>query len=807
MPTTTLLRQPGFAALAALTLGALYLGTPATGLAKESKAATTIAVSGLEQPVDLLVDRWGVPHIFAGNEADAFFAQGFNAARDRLFQLDLWRRRGLGELSSVLGPSYVEQDRAARLFLYRGDIGAEWAVYSSRNRDEARSVAEHFVRGINAYIDYVAANPHKLPWEFRELGYRPEKWSAEDVVRIRSHGLVSNLPSEIARARTACKAHLDADQVRAALEPPWQPHIPDGVDLCLPEDVMRVYDLATQAVSFPAIQSKPLKQQLAAAEEGSNSWVISAAKSATGRAVMANDPHRAYSIPSLRYLVHVSAPGLDFIGAGEPALPGVALGHNGTIAFGLTIFNIDQADLYVLELNPGNPNQYRFNGAWEDLRTVRETIAVRDAPTVTTELQFARQGPVIYTDSKRQRAYAVRTVWLEPGTSPYYGSLDYLRAHNFDEFRRALLNWGAPPLNQVYADKAGNIGWAPGGRSPKRAKGDGLLPVPGNGDYEWTGFWRGDELPFVYNPANGYVATANQLNLPPAYYPLNLAFEWSNRSRFERISEVLDAKPKVSFADSLRLQADELSLPARRLVKLLAPLQSADPATRSALAMLKGWDAVERVDAAQPALFEIWLSRHLTKAFRSAVLSPEAAKAISSTDVAAMLEALEQPVPRLGTDRVVAERKRDELLLTSLGAAYGETRTLLGEKTGSWQWGRLHHNQLQHPLSARVDETTRRKIDVERLAKGGGSYTPNVAPYREGDFRQLTGPSVRIVIDVGSWDESRAVNHPGQSGDPDSSHYRDLAKLWQKSDYFPLLYSREAIEKAAETRIRLSPAN
>ena len=793
-----------------------FLATPA--LAKDAAVPVeTIRVPGLRAPVEIRVDRWGVPHIYARNGADVFFAQGFNAARDRLFQIDLWRRRGLGQLAEVFGPEFVEQDRAARLFLYRGDMDREWRIYSSANTREAEPVTLRFVEGINAYVDWLQANPARMPWEFTFLKYQPAKWTADDVVRIRSHGLTRNLNSEVARANTLCKAKdVDADQVRFGLTNEWKAQIPDGLDPCLPADVLKVFQLATQGVRVtkPAaktaqssitvepMQTAALEEQAA---EGSNSWVIARAKSATGRPIMANDPHRAYSAPSLRYLVHLSAPGLDVIGAGEPALPGISLGHNGAIAFGLTIFNIDQEDLYVYELNPADLTQYKYNNGWESFRVTKETIAVKGAPPQTVELTFTRHGPVVHVDSAKGRAYAVRSGWLEAGMSPYFGSLEYMRVKDFNAFRKSLVNWGAPTLNQVYADVKGNIGWIPSGLAPKRANWDGLLPVPGDGRYEWSGFWRGDQMPSIYNPAHGWIATANAYNIPDDYPARDrkLGFEWTNPSRHQRVHEVLGSLGKVSLEDSERLQNDIVSIPARRLVALLTPLSSEDEKTKRALAFLRGWDARQHSDSPQAALQEIWQLRHLRKGFREAVLKPEAAAALSVTDMNVMLLGLEKPETRFG-DGAVA--KRDQLLLTTLKAAWEEMEKLQGPEPSMWQWGKFHFNLNEHAFAPAVDDVTRARINVGPIAKHGSEYTPNQSLARTTDFRQMNGPSVRMVVDVGNWDSSRAINHPGQSGDPESPHYRDLAPLWRNGQYFPLAYTRKAVEGVTERVIRLVPA-
>ncbi len=767
-------------------------------------------VAGLQQPAEILVDRWGVPHIYAESAADAFFVQGFNAGRDRLFQIDLWRRRGLGRLAEVLGPAYVEHDRAARLFLYRGDMGKEWAAYGP----DAQSIATAFVAGVNAYVDWVTAHPDHMPLEFKLLRYQPSKWEVSDVVRIRSHGLTRNLTSEVARAHTVCNSDaqngLQYDQIRFGLQPPWETKVPEGLDPCLPQDVLRVFTLATEEVHITKESVNRAATNRAATvresgpdnAEGSNNWVIAPSKSATGRPILANDPHRAYSTPSLRYIVHVNAPGMSVIGAGEPALPGISIGHNGAIAFGLTIFNVDQEDLYVYDVNPANPREYRYQGAWEPMRVVREIIDVKGAAPVSADLVFTRHGPVIYDDASNHRAYAVRTCWLEPGMAPYFGSISYMRAANFADFKRAMLHWGAPTENQVYADVHGNIGWVPGGLAPIRPNWDGLMPVPGDGRYEWAGFWPGDKLPSSYNPASGYVTTSNEMNLP-ADYPYKerkLGFEWTNGSRHARIDEVLKSLPKVSVEDSMKLQNDVTSIPARRLVALLAPLNSADPKTKAALDLLRGWDAREHPESVQAALMEVWISRHLGRAFTDAVLPPNAARALDAPDMAVMLDTLENPVKHLTPDR------RDHLLLSTLAAAYAEMERLEGADPKAWQWGKLHRSLPEHPLFDAVDAEMRARLQPGPFPTPGGPYTPNASGYRANDFQLTLGPSFRMVLDVGNWDNSRAVNYPGQSGNPDDIHYRDLTEMWLTGGYFPLLYSRDAVEKATVTRILLKPA-
>ena len=469
-------------------------------------------VPGLEAPAEIIVDAWGVPHIYAGTHYDAFFVQGFNAARDRLWQIDLWRRRGLGLLSEVLGEAYVAQDRAARLFLYRGDMYPEWLAYGS----DAKRIAEAFTAGINAFVGLLDSHPALMPPEFELLGYRPSRWQASDVVRIRSNGLWRNVTSEVKRARIACRHGLDAASLWKVLEPTWNPRIPDGLDPCsIPEGVIDTYLLAKAPVSFDAAalargtadeaaRIAGVRADDLARELGSNNWAVAPSRTATGRPILADDPHRGHAVPSLRYLAHLVAPGLDVIGAGEPALPGISIGHNQRIAFGLTIFPIDQEDLYVYE-RAGQG--YRYRGRVEPYTTVTETVPVRGGVARQVSLDFTRHGPVVY--ETENRVFAVRAAWLQPGMSPYFGSVEYMRAQNWREFLGALNRWGAPAENQVYADVDGNIGYKPAGLFPRRRNWDGLLPVPGDGRYEWDGHFDMDALPVEFNPARGFTGTAN----------------------------------------------------------------------------------------------------------------------------------------------------------------------------------------------------------------------------------------------------------------------------------------------------------
>ena len=764
------------------------------------------AVDGLRKPVEILVDLWGVPHVYASSPDDAFFVQGFNAARDRLWQIDLWRRRGLGLLSEVFGPLFVEKDRAARLFLYRAEMHNEWLAYGP----DTRRVVTAFVAGINEYVRLARQDPSLLPEEFGLMDYLPSFWSPEDVARIRSHGVYQNLVNEVERALVLKEFGFEVEALRKPLEPSRDISVPEGLDLSLiPTDVLRVYELATEPVEFTGVQPSPARGL-----EGSNNWAISPERTSTGRPILANDPHRAQSVPSLRYAVHLSAPGMDVIGAGEPALPGISIGHNGKIAFGLTIFSIDQEDLYVYETNPQDPSEYRYAGRWERMEVERQLVPVKGADPAEAELQFTRHGPVIYRDPEKKVAFAVRAAWLEPGTAPYLGSVGYMRTENWDGFLAAMNRWGTPGENQVYADVRGNIGWKPAGLVPRRPHWDGLLPVPGDGRYEWDGFLDADELPAEFNPPRGWVASANERNLP-ADYPheeKKVGFEWYAPYRYGRIAEVIDENPHFGLEDSVKLQTDYLSIPARRIIARLRRLRPRDPDAEQALKMLTDWDCVLRADSAPAALFEVWYRLHLRevllrRSIEGIVEPGRLAEAVTrmmqvedqAGDARMDLGILEQLEARLGPEAV------DEMILSSLLEATEHLEGLLETDRENWEWGRLHHALLTHPLSPLLERRTRQRLDVGPAPRGGSGDTVGNTAYRLEHFRQTGGSSWRVVVDVGEWDNSLMMNSPGQSGDPASLHYSDLFLPWARDEAVPLLYSRRKVEAVTEKRIILEP--
>lgn len=773
----------------------------ADGQAGPSRASYVLP--GLTGPAEIIVDRWGVPHMYAASTYDAFRVQGFNAARDRLWQIDFWRRRGLGRLAEVFGAEHVERDRAARLFLYRGDMRGEWLAYGS----DTKRASTAFVEGVNAYVALTREDPGLLPEEFRALDYEPAFWDPEDVARIRSHGLFYNVRDEVARARTLRDLPAEAEELRRRREP-WRPlEVPEGLDVgAIPDDVLKVYDLATSAPVFGP-PSPVDDAQGDVLPEGSNNWVLAGSRTRSGRPLLANDPHRAAAaLPGLRYIAHLSAPGFDVIGGGEPALPGISIGHNGRIAFGLTIFAIDQEDLYVYETAPDDPQRYRYGDGWEAMRRVEETIAVRDGDAVTVELLFTRHGPVIHHDHERGLAYAVRAAWLEPGMAPYLGSMDYMRAENWDEFAAAMNRWGAPPENQVYADPSGTIAWQTGGLTPVRPNWDGTLPVPGDGRYEWAGFYDADQLPGAVDPEQGFLATANECNLPDDHpADRHITYDWYAPYRRHRLDEVLAATTDATPESMVALQSDFLSIPARRILARVA--KASVPGDVDGLDLLTEWDGVLAPDSGAAALFEVWFRRHL----RPALLRRALEGVVGTDDAVAVATRISPAEDLLADARVDIEQVEGmpdadlaEIVAATLPAAVGEVEELLGADRAAWAWGSLHVAHAHHPLRHLLAGVPADQLSAGPAPRGGSGDTVGNTAYGP-NFVQSAGATFRLVVDVGEWDSSLAMNAPGQSGRIGDPHLTDLFDPWSRGEAFPLLYTRSRIEAEADTVIELTP--
>ena len=752
-----------------------------------------VSAADLSGPIEIVDDPYGVPHIRAQSIPDAFFGQGYVVARDRLFQIDLDHRRELGRLADAFGAAFAPHDAVARLFLFRGDLNAELA----RIPDNVLACARAYVAGINARIDEVVADPALLPLEYGILGVMPLKWDVRELVLARGGGF-GNVGDAVRRARLAGMGLLDLDAVMAPLRPAWDLRVPEGLDAAAVSEtdlgVLRIGGLP-----FGSLVPVPDPSANDRAEAGSNAWTIGPSRSATGRPILANDPHLGIGGFDPRHVAHLSAPGLDVIGGGSPGLPGIMQGHTDRFAFGRTNFHIDQEDLFVLELHPDDPERYRYESGWRRFDRVEVSIPVKDAPAHTVTLRYAAQGPVISHDPARHRATSLAAIELQPGASGAFAMIAINLARDWESLRAAAFRYHPSPTNFHYADVDGNHGWQVIGFLPVRRAGDGLMPMPGDGRYDWTGMRNFEALPSEYNPAKGWFASANQNNLPPDWPRDRIpAFSFRDPYRYERIADVLSEQPRHGLADSVALIHDTFSTPARQLVALLPARASAE--AEPALTMLRGWDGRLDADSGPAALYQL-LWRELGTRVLAAIVPERAWELVDEIAPSVLLGLLANPDRRLGSDPQAA---RDALLDAALVAAWAQARERLGPDSAAWRWGMLHRVNIRHPLS-RIPAIAAAFPPIEGEGSGGDSYTVMARWVRGGGWSVSGGASYLQVIDVGAWDNSVMLNFPGQSNDPRSPHYRDLYLPWTRGEMQPMLFSRAAVDANARARTILRP--
>jgi len=780
----------------------------------EHKLFTT---NGLSDSVEILTDQWGVPHIYAKTQYDLFFAQGFYAAKDRLFQFEIWRRQATGTVAELLGARELKRDIGTRLFKFRGDINAEMTHY----HDDGVEIITAFVDGVNAYIEQTRRDPELLPLEFALLQTVPQLWTTE-VVISRHQGLLGNIGQELATGRL-----VDAVGVAKAKELNWfHPKDPNleidsKIDASLLTDnLLELYNAYRRPVRFKpedlmsdaSADYDDYKNLADLWEEdweqvqremlesiGSNNWIVDGDHTTTGHPMMANDPHRTLAVPSLRYMSHLVAPGWNVIGGGEPEIPGISIGHNEEGAWGLTVYRTDAEDLYVYETNPKNPDKYRYNGKWEKMKLIEDEIPVKGRTPAKVTYKYTRHGPVVFEDHENNVAYAVRCGWLEVGGSPYLASLRMDQSKTFEEFRDACAYSHIPGENMVWADREGNIGWQAVGIAPVRNGWSGLVPVPGDGSYEWDGYLPIKEKPHIANPVSGHFSSANQNVTPENYTHWNaVGYSWSDPFRGDRLEEMLTSKQKHSMEDMASYQTDYISLPARQIVKYAKEFEVAadNELLFWAREVLLDWDYSLEPNSAAAAIYVSW--EVTLRQFFSKSRVPESAKELVTPSLSRVLEWVHSSMQ---PDGRVEEKG---LILDAFMHAVDGLEQKFGKDTAEWRYGSLSnkHVLIRHPMSAAVNDSIRSLLNVGPVARGGNGY---VVCNTSNNMNQSAGASFRIIVDTGDWDNSIAMNSPGQSGDPENSHYRNLFEDWVADNFFPLAYSRSSVEIITVQRIVLAP--
>ena len=745
-------------------------------------------IQGITDEVEVLRDNYGINHIYANNQDDMFFMQGYLAAKDRLFQFEIWRRQATGTVSEVFGEEEIDRDIGTRLFKFRGDIKDELNHYHK----DGFKIVSSFVSGVNKYIEEVNSNPELLPIEFKVLGIKPDIWTNE-VVISRHQGLLGNIDQELNIGRAV--SLIGEKKVKELMWfHPKEPSLKLDKTITyddLKQDILRLYNAYREPIKFKGeyvLDKYRSKDLVANVDEsnlisdeysiGSNNWALSGNKSFNGFPILANDPHRSLSNPSLRYMAHLVAPGWNVIGGGEPEIPGISIGHNGIGAWGLTVFRTDAEDLYVYELNPSNLNQYRHNGQWKEFNKINETIKVKNKSDIDVELLYSVHGPVTLVDKNRNKAYAIKNGWSEIGGSPYLASLRMDQAKNWEEFRDACTYFNIPGENMVWADKYGDIGWQAVGIAPIRKNHSGLVPVNGNGKFDWEGYLPIIEKPNSFNPENGYLSTANQNVTPEIYNRWDaVGYSWSDPYRGNRIKSVIDSKEKFNMEEMIDLQVDYYSMPSEEIIKLASGNISN---YIDYFEKLEKWNNVLDKNSIEAGIYVEWQSQIYFEFINTYV--PNSVKKYLDIQIFRIIETISN----------MNESNRAKFLNKTFNASIDNLKDRYGEDSKNWVYGQdeYKHVKIYHPLENVVNDSIKGLVELKTYPRGGDGFTPGST---SSNLNQRSGGSFRVVINTKDWDKSFATNSPGQSGDPNSKFYKNLYEDWANDKFFPLLFSKSKV--------------
>jgi len=781
----------------------------------------SIPLPGLQFPVTVERDQWGIPHIRAASVEDLAEAQGFVTAEDRLWQMDLLRRAARGQLSEVLGPATLELDKDFRVL----NFGRAADVDMKLMGPEVRRVMEAYARGVNHFIEM---RSNRLPIEFTLLNYKPKPWEPSDSLVLACYmyrTLTDTRQEEMRRAIVTAKVgpELAKDLFRAdasmdhfvvgdagngkdsrAVHADDPENDDDSVD---PEDVLKAGHtpgslpnsagipdiagaLAKEAVDWLSESQRQIRHSL-----GSNNWVVSGEHTATGKPLLANDMHLELTLAPIWYEVHLTAPEWNVKGFSLPGAPMVVVGHNDRIAWGFTNNGADVLDLYVETMNPANADEYLVNGAWKKADIYDEVIKVKGKPDEHLRMVVTRHGPVVHQDGNKW--YAMRWTVLEPGAlCTFYNWLG--KAQNWAEFRETMKGIWGPGQNVVYADVDGNIGYILGAHVPVRKKGHGGVPVPGDtDDYEWAGYIPFEELPQSFNPESGLIVTANARVTGPNYKPY-ITDHWEEPYRTARIYDLLHGKQGLRPEDMLRVQADTYSYPHVFIAEQLAAASNTatpkDERTKKLIQQAKDWNGMADANSPVVSFLDVTMYRAL-----HLILEPHLgndAELYQWRSIAFLQRILtERPARWLPSDY----KNYDELL----AAAADQAVKRLQEKTNDkdpedWAWKRFNYLDMLHPIGR--EGLLKKLLSITNQPQSGTLFSPRAAGRHH-------GPSERFVANLADWDDSIMVITGGESGQPGSEHYRDQFSYWYEGKPIYAPFSDAAEARAKRHMLTLQPGS
>jgi len=806
-----------------------------------------ITAKGLTDPVEVYRDSMGIPHIYAANAHDLFFAQGYVHAQDRFWQMDAWRHIGSGTLSEMFGSGQVETDAFLRTLGWKQTAEAEWEQLGSASRD----ILTAYTDGVNTYLADHNGTAVSLEYAILKLlapDYRIAQWTPVNSLtwgKAMAWDLRGNMDEEIERA--VLLKTLSPQQV-AELYPPYPEDHPvivnqftPGVPVSASPVTESFSTLPDQSLASVSANIARLNGLLGSGGDGigSNSWVVAGSHTNTGKPLLANDPHLSIQMPSIWYQVGMHCQPktadcpYDMAGFSFAGVPGVVIGHNDRIAWGFTNVGPDVMDLYIEKVNPDNPSQYEVNGQWVDFVTREETIQIAGGKSLKITVRATRHGPVVSdtfgplkdqgkADDKefvpfRRKAgielpadYVIALKWtaLSPST-PFEAIWGLDQAQNWEDFRTAASKFHVPAQNLIYADVDGNIGYQMPGDIPVRAHGDGRLPVPGwTDDYEWTGFLPFEDLPFTLNPAEGYIVTANN-QVPPRGYPYLISTDWDYGFRASRIEKLITGTAAPIDRSTIQaMQGDSYDINAEVFIPLLidAVGKAGRPAAVTSLDLLKNWDYQARADSSAAAVFAAFWRHLLQNTFNDDLpkdFQPDGGSRWN--EVMRRLPADSTWWDDQQTQNNVETRR--EILAKSFDEAVRELQKTYGSDPTKWKWGDLHaatfrNQKLGNSGIGLIEDLFNRGP----FPTGGGQSIVNATGWSVIDGYQTDWlPSMRMIVDLSNLSNSLTVHTTGQSGHAFDPHYANLASLWAAVKYYPMLWDKTAVMHDVEGKLVLKP--
>lgn len=766
----------------------------------------TIKIPGLRDKVSVHMDKWGTPHIYAQNEHDLFMAQGYVHAQHRLWQMELNRAQGNGRLSSILGKKVIPSDILLRTFGLRRIAEKTW----NKLDEDTRNILLAYAEGVNVYID---THQNKLPLEFNLLRVKPERWTPIDTLsfgNLMGYWLSGNIKLEYLRSKMVAQI---GPELTSQLFPPRMKDYP----LIIPNEVENYKNLTKDSVSVGTIYD----QWIGDPDEGwgSNCWTVHGNRTNSGKPMLATDMHLFLGVPSIWYQNGLHGGRFNCVGFSLTGVPNIIVGHNQSIAWGVSNLSPDCQDLYIEELDDlEHPTKYKYNGQWLDLDVVHEVIDVKGGEKVPFDIFMTKHGPIlpsIMGDDVSKTPFAMRWA-IEEGNMLFSAVVKLNLASNWRQFREAISIWDNPGQNFVYADVNGNIGYQASGKVPiRRKKHNGLLPVPGwNGENEWIGFIPFEDMPATYNPVKGHVATANN-QIISDNYPYILTLDWYPGFRAKRISDMLSASDKLTMDDMKNIQSQLFSIPAEIICPYLLGIKTDNELERLGLQKIREWDYYVRADSVGAGIYEVWLINMIRNTVGDELGDELTTKYISgnyqrhASQTVPLLMNLLKDKNNILFDNVNTPQKenREDIIKKSFKEALAFYTNKVGEDINDWNWGKVHTMTFRHwPFGSCGIPLVEMLFNDKTYPFGGDQFTVCEAGFTRGvSFEVNHGPSQRMIADLSNLDNSLMVNSSGQVENLWHPNRKDALPLWFNKEYYHLNFTSEKVKAAARHNLVLVP--